>query len=66
MRSYLASFSIYINEVTGGERTQTLCARISLSFGPRCVFCRVVGAVLREPEHCQTEADTYRKSCSDS
>lgn len=55
MRSYLASLSIFINEATGGEMEQTLCARISLSFGPRCVFSRVVGAVLREPTHCLDE-----------
>lgn len=55
MRSFLAAFSIFINERTGGEKTQTLCARIGLRFGARCLFCRVVGAVLREPEHCLEE-----------
>lgn len=59
MRSYLAAFSVFINERTGGEKTQTLCARIGLRFGSRCLFCRVVGWVLSEEDHCQTEVDWW-------
>lgn len=49
------SLSRALNYWTGGERGQTLCARIAIRFGSDCLFCRVVGAVLNDPWHCLDE-----------
>lgn len=52
MRSYLAAFSVFINERTGGEEGQYLCARIAHHWGERCLFCRFIAWALSEEDHC--------------
>jgi hypothetical protein len=37
-----------------------LCARVAGAFGQRCMFCRLVGAALREPAHCANQLLQWR------
>lgn len=53
----LGHVSRFLNRMMGGEAGQTLCARVAARFGPRCVFCRFVGAVLFDPDHCRKEIE---------
>lgn len=56
-RAALAFASRVINLCIGGKWPETLCARIARRWGARCLFCVVIGAVLREHDHCQSELD---------
>lgn len=40
------------NRLSGGKPNQSLCARIARVYGHDCLFCRVVGAVTRDRDHC--------------
>lgn len=51
----LACASRLLNRIVGGHTNQTLCARAAFRFGSRCLFCRIVGAVLNDPDHCADE-----------
>lgn len=55
MRRFCAALSRAINCLFGGKPNQTLCARIAAHWGHDCLFCRAVGAVLRESDHCWRE-----------
>lgn len=57
MHRVLADFSRWANRMLGGEQGRTLCWRAAMRFGDRCLFCRVVGFVLRDPWHCYDELD---------
>lgn len=46
------TLSRLINRATGGQPGQTLCARIARRCGHDCLFCRVVGALVRDRDHC--------------
>lgn len=50
----LGDFSRLINRAAGGDRGETLCARIAARWGADCRFCRVVGW-FTEPDHCARE-----------
>lgn len=61
MRSFLATVSLALNRISGGERGQYLCARIAERWGADCLFCKLVGLALGEPEHCQSLLDEAGK-----
>lgn len=62
MRSILATASMALNRISGGERGQYLCARIAVRWGANCKFCKLLGALLREPSHCADQlSDWLRK-----
>lgn len=42
-----------LNKATGGQRGQTLCARIA-AWRPDCLFCRLMSLAV-EPNHCAIE-----------
>jgi hypothetical protein len=46
--------------LTGGNKGQTLCARVAAAFGQRCMFCRLIGAALRGPTHCADQLLRWR------
>lgn len=48
----LGNFSRALSGATGGQPGETLCGRMARTRGHDCLFCRVVGAVLRDPDHC--------------
>jgi len=54
MATFLGRLSRVVNRITGGARGQTLCARVAITFGADCLFCRVV-ARFTEPDHCARE-----------
>jgi hypothetical protein len=60
LRQRLGKLSRLLNRLTGGTKGQTLCARVAASFGQRCMFCRLVGAALREPTHCADQLLRWR------
>lgn len=41
-----------LNRFTGGRAGQTLCARVARRHGHDCWFCRLVGFVTRDRDHC--------------
>lgn len=55
MHRLLADFSRFLNIITGGKPGKTMCNRVAVRFGPDCLFCRVVGRVMRQPTHCLEE-----------
>ena len=57
MIRFLADLSRFLNRMSGGEAGKTLCWRVARRWGVRCLFCVVIGAVLREHDHCQSELD---------
>lgn len=50
----LGNASRLLNWLTGGERGQTLCARVAARYGADCLFCRLVSR-FTEPGHCAEE-----------
>lgn len=56
----LGFLSRAINWILGGEWPQTLCARIAHRWGANCVFCNLVGLILRDPEHCLRELEWWQ------
>lgn len=55
MRRMLGRASRIINRLLGGSAGETVCARVARRYGTGCLFCVVIAAVLREPDHCSTE-----------
>lgn len=41
-----------LNRAAGGRPNETLCGRMARTRGHDCLFCRVVGTVLRDADHC--------------
>lgn len=50
--SVLGDVSRFINRATGGRRNESLCGRMTRVRGHDCLFCRVVGFMLRDADHC--------------
>lgn len=48
----LGSASRALNRALGGRPSESLCGRMTRLRGHDCLFCRVVGAVLRDADHC--------------
>lgn len=48
----LGDISRFLNRVTGGRKGESLCGRMSRTRGHDCMFCRIVGAALRDRDHC--------------
>lgn len=48
----LGNLSRFLSRITGGHPGETLCGRMARTRGHDCLFCRVVGAVLRDRDHC--------------
>lgn len=46
------TLSRLINRASGGQPGQTLCARVARRHGHDCWFCRLVGFVTRDRDHC--------------
>lgn len=46
------SLSRALNRLLQGNPNETLCGRMARTRGHWCVFCRLVGAVLRDADHC--------------
>lgn len=44
-----------LNVATGGKWPESLCLRWSRGFGTDCLACRLVGWILKDPEHCLNE-----------
>lgn len=55
MRKIIADLSRLICAATGGPSGKTLCWRAAMRWGDNCLFCRLVGWVMREPHHCADE-----------
>lgn len=53
--SLCGSLSRILSRLTGGRPGQTLCARIAARFGHDCIFCRLIGRALHDPDHCWRE-----------
>lgn len=53
--SFLGRVSRWLNYALGGRKEQTLCARMAERHGFDCAFCRLIGAILRQPDHCWQE-----------
>lgn len=49
-----------LNYASGGQRDQTLCARIAAS-RPDCLFCRLMSRLV-EPNHCLVELALWRQA----
>lgn len=49
---FLGSLSRAINRLLQGNPHETLCGRMARTRGHDCMFCRAVGAVLRDADHC--------------
>lgn len=41
-----------LNRLFQGNPNETLCGRMACTRGHDCRFCRVIGAVLRDADHC--------------
>lgn len=41
-----------LNRLFQGNPNETLCGRMARTRGHDCLFCRAVGAVLRDADHC--------------
>jgi len=65
MRPWLARLSLLLSRATGGEQGEYLCQRIGRRWGTNCLFCRIVGAFLNEPDHCQVQVDTWAKTLAE-
>lgn len=48
----LGSASRALNRALGGRPGESLCGRMTRTRSHDCLFCRVVGWVLRDAEHC--------------
>lgn len=48
----LIALSRLLNRLAGGNPGQTLCARVARRHGHDCCFCRFVGWVVRDRDHC--------------
>lgn len=55
MHKLLADGSRALNRALGGEPGRTLCHRIAMRWGDRCLFCQLIGIVLRDEWHCYDE-----------
>lgn len=53
--SFLGRISRMLNRTFGGMPGQTLCARMGRKYGHNCLFCRLIGRAVREPDHCWHE-----------
>lgn len=51
----LGNISRFASRMTGGKVGQTVCGRIAARYGHDCLFCKFVGWVLRDEDHCWTE-----------
>lgn len=52
LRRILARVSRALNRVSGGTPGETLCGRMARERGHDCLFCNVIGWLLRDPDHC--------------
>lgn len=52
MTSLFGRVSRLLNRALGGRAGQSFCARIARSRGHDCLFCRVIGALARDVDHC--------------
>lgn len=59
MHRVLADFSRWANRRLGGAENTTLCHRAAMRWGWDCVFCRVVGRIMRQPTHCLEECEAH-------
>lgn len=48
----LGSASRTLNRAIGGRPGESLCGRMTRTRSHDCLFCRLVGWVLRDAEHC--------------
>lgn len=48
----LGNASRWLNRVFGGRTGESLCVRWSRARGSYCLPCRIVGLLLRNPDHC--------------
>lgn len=46
------AISRLLNRLACGERGQTLCARMARRYGHDCLFCRFIGWLVRDADHC--------------
>lgn len=49
---FLGNLSRALNRLFRGNPNETLCGRMARTRGHWCLFCRVVGWVLRDRDHC--------------
>lgn len=54
-RRLLADLSRLLNGAFGGEPGRTICWSIAMRHGPDCLFCRAIGWLLGEHDHCRDE-----------
>jgi hypothetical protein len=59
MHKFLADTSRLLSRLTGGRKGTTLCHRAAMRWGYDCVFCKLVGFVLRQPTHCLEECEAH-------
>lgn len=50
--NFIASISRILNRMTMGRHGETLCGRMARERGHDCLFCNVIGRLLRDPDHC--------------
>lgn len=51
----LGDLSRALNRVAGGKPGQSLCGRVAEKYGHDCAFCRFIGFVTRDADHCWQE-----------
>lgn len=59
MHRILANASRLLSRMTGGAENTTLCHRAAMRWGYDCVFCRIVGRIMRQPTHCLEECEAH-------
>ena len=57
-RTRLGTVSVLLNRLLGGRPGESLCFATASRRGPDCLLCRLVGWILRDPEHCEDELRT--------
>lgn len=60
LRLLFAALSLWINENTGGEKGQFLCARIADRYGAYSWPCRFLDWMAGEESHCRKQLFAWR------
>lgn len=64
MRQFFAVLSSATAFVIWRVKGSSVCAQVAIRYGHACLFCRVVGFITREPDHCErqlTAADIFAR-----